>query len=204
MRENNLLVPQTKYKVKRSNYRPKIKAKRPNEIWGIDMTKVMIENFGWLYVVVVLDWYTKKIVGYTSRLQSKTDDWLDALNMGLNNEFIDGVRGKNLKLLSDNSSQPTSLKFIRDCGELGIKQIFTSYNNPKGNADTERVIRTLKEDCVWPYSYTRVDEFDNKLIDWVKNYNEDYPHSSLGYKTPNECLAEYKKNEDILPYFAMA
>jgi putative transposase len=35
------------------------------------------------------------------------------------------------------------------CRVLGLKQIFTSFNNPKGNADTERVFRTMKEDLIW-------------------------------------------------------
>lgn len=39
-------------------------ATKPNEWWGIDMTKLLVEGFGWVYIVVVLDWYTKKIVGY--------------------------------------------------------------------------------------------------------------------------------------------
>jgi transposase InsO family protein len=115
------------------------------------MTKVMIPAFGWLYLVIVLDWYTKKIVGYSLSSHSKTDDWLNALNNGCNNQFPEGVLSKqdNLYLISDNGSQPTSKRDMEACSVLEIKQIFTSYNNPKGNADTERVIRTLKEDFVW-------------------------------------------------------
>jgi transposase InsO family protein len=67
---------------------------------------------------------------------------------------------------------------------LGIKQIFASYNNPKGNADTERVIRTLKEDLVWPSEFENIYEFKDALRKWVNDYNTDYPHSSLGYMTP--------------------
>lgn len=40
------------------------------------------------------------------------------------------------------------------CRALDVKQIFTSYNNPKGNADTERVIKTLKEDLIWPREWS--------------------------------------------------
>ncbi len=71
-----------------------------------------------------------------------------ALEMGVNSEFSEGVRGKRLKLISDNGSQPTSTSFMRDMATLDIEQIFTSYNNPKGNADTERVIRTIKEEII--------------------------------------------------------
>lgn len=70
------------------------------------------------------------------------------MEMGVNSEFSEGVRGKRLKLISDNGSQPTSTSFMRDMATLDIEQIFTSYNNPKGNADTERVIRTIKEEII--------------------------------------------------------
>jgi len=49
------------------------------------------------------------------------------------------------------------------CSTLGIKQIFTSWSNPKGNADTERVIRTLKEDLVWPYDWDNPFTFQRAL-----------------------------------------
>ena len=51
--------------------------------------------------------------------------------------------------MSDHGCQPTSLAFMKACSTLGIHHAFTSDNNPKGNADTERVIRTLKEECLW-------------------------------------------------------
>jgi len=44
---------------------------------------------------------------------------------------------------------------MQDMATLGIEQIFTSYNNPKGNADTERMMRTIKEEVVW------INEFSN-------------------------------------------
>jgi len=44
-----------------------------------------------------------------------------------------------LKLISDNRRQPTSCRFMNDMKTLGIKQIFTSYDNPKGNADTQKL-----------------------------------------------------------------
>jgi len=73
-------------------------------------------------------------------------EWLEALEKRLNREFPEGVRGHGLKLMSDNGSQPTSLSFMKACFNLEVHQIFTSYNNPKGYADTERMIRTIKEE----------------------------------------------------------
>jgi transposase InsO family protein len=91
-----------------------------------------------------------------------------------------------LFLVSDNGSQPTSVGFMAACNVLQIKQIFASYNNPKGNADTERVIRTIKEDLVWPNDFQTPFELQAALDRWVVDYNTDYPHSSLGHKTPCE------------------
>jgi len=150
MKLNSLLVkPNVSIKAKRTKIRSKPIAFRPNQWWGIDMTKIMITDFGWVYLVIVIDWYTKKIVGYYAGLQSKTQHWMSALDMALNQQFPDGVRNHNLRLMSDNGSQPTSQNFMKSCNILKIKQSFTSYGNPKGNADTERVIRTIKEELVW-------------------------------------------------------
>ncbi|GAB4192632.1 MAG: hypothetical protein Tsb0015_14940 [Simkaniaceae bacterium] len=73
-------------------------------------------------------------------LASKTEDWLGALEEGINKQYPEGVKGREIKLVSDNGCQPTSQRFMKSCNLLGIKQIFTSYNNPKGNAETERAV----------------------------------------------------------------
>ena len=51
--------------------------------------------------------------------------------------------------MSDHGCQPTSVAFTKAYATLGIIQVFTSYNNPKGNADTERPKRTLKKELPW-------------------------------------------------------
>ena len=107
MRESNLTVkPNTRLIAKRVSERPKPRDNRPKEYWGIDITKV-ISKTGWVYVVIVLDWYTKKIVGHYSGKQARTAEWLEALNKAVNREYPHGARGNNLKIISDNGSHPT-------------------------------------------------------------------------------------------------
>jgi len=195
MKEQNLLVqPNMRLKAKRDDQlnRNKPRANRPNQFWGTDMTKVMIDQVGWLYLAVVLDWHTKKIVGYALANHSRTDHWLDALNCACNGQFPQGILSKEqeLHLISDNGSQPTSHKFMQACSVMEIQQIFASYNNPKGNADTERLIRTIKEDFVWPRDFSSLDDFAQQFAQWVKEYNTDYPHSSLNHQTPCEFEKE--------------
>jgi len=196
MREHNLTVkPNTKLIAKRVSERQKPRPDRPKQWWGIDMTKVLT-NSGWIYVVIVMDWYTKKIVGHYSGKHARTAEWLEALERGLNREFPGGVRGHGLKLMSDNGSQPTSLSFMKACSNLDILQAFTSYNNPKGNADTERMIRTMKEELFWLREWENERELSLELDKWVEYYNRDYLHSAHGYRTPVHVEEEYYRNYD--------
>jgi transposase InsO family protein len=91
-----------------------------------------------VYLVLVLDWYTKKIVGHYAGLRAKTTHWLTALHLAVQRQFPHGSREHGLHLMSDNGRQPSSVTFMKAAATLGITQAFTSYNNPKGNADTER------------------------------------------------------------------
>lgn len=190
MKENGMLVTKlVRLKAKRGPTRPKPVASRPNQFWGIDMTKIKLASWGWLYLTVVLDWHTKEILGHSLSLQSKTSDWLDALEMAVNNRFPNGIREQlkeRLFLISDNGCQPTSQRFMMDCSLLGIKQIFTTWSNPKGNSDTERVMRTIKEDIVWPFEWDSPFEFEVSLHKWIDDYNTDFPHQSLCNLTPRQ------------------
>jgi transposase InsO family protein len=192
MKANDLLVkPNPKLRARRKADTRKPRPSRPNEWWGIDMTKVMIEGFGWIYLVVVLDWHTKKVVGHHAGLQARAWHWLVALNRAVNRQFPNGIEGQRLNLMADNGCQPTSLAFLRACAALGIRQAFTSYSNPKGNADTERFLRTLKEELVWLREWTSPAAFFEALDRWLADYNASYLHSALGYRAPNAFEAEH-------------
>lgn len=202
MKEQQLIVtPQTRLKARRGPMRPKPVANRPNQFWGIDMTKIKLASWGWLYLCVVLDWHTKEILGHSLSLQSKTDDWLDALQMAVNDRFPNGIRNdlkERLFLISDNGCQPTSQRFMMNCSLLGIKQIFTTWCNPKGNSDTERVMRTIKEDIVWCYDWENPFSFEVHLAKWINDYNTDFPHQSLNNLTPRQCFETYNKEPVLL------
>ena len=197
MQEHQLLVkPNHKLRAKRRVTTSKPRPVRPNHWWGIDMTKVMIEGVGWQYVVIVIDWYTKKVVGHYSGAQSKSWHWLAALNMAANKQCADGTREYEVHLMSDNGCQPTSQSFIKACASMGIKQAFTSYNNPKGNADTERFMRTLKEELVWINEWTSPKQFNDALDKWINYYNNHYLHSTLNYQTPTKFEQSYEINNN--------
>ena len=191
MTKHSLLVKKNqKLLAKRTNTTKKPIAAKPNQWWGIDMTKVQIQGHGWMYVTIVLDWYSKKIVGFHAGHQSKARHWIKALNQAVDTQFPHGSRNNNLHLMSDNGCQPTSLSFMKSCSLLEVTQAFTSYNNSKGNTDTERFMRTMKEEIVWPREWRSPMAFKQKLEVWIKWYNHVYAHSSLNYKSPMEYEQE--------------
>ncbi|SNR60805.1 DDE-type integrase/transposase/recombinase [Desulfurobacterium atlanticum] len=126
---------------------PKKKPKviKPRKILGIDGTKFGIDRPGWATLIIVIDWYTKEILGYEISLRNKSSQWITALQEALFNGYPEGAMGKGIKLVSDYGSQPTSKSFMKFCSELGIKQIFASYNNLKGNAETEWKKKEMKK-----------------------------------------------------------
>lgn len=107
--------------------------------------------------------------------------------------------------MSDNGSQPTSVAFMRACSTLGVHQAFTSYNNPKGNADTERFIRTLKEELLWLREWRSPTELAEAVEAWLEEYNGHYLHSALDYRSPRQVEQEWmEQNGCHMTHYAVA
>jgi len=77
---------------------------------------------------------------------------------------------------------------------LGIDQVFTSYDNPKGNADTERLMRTIREELLWLREFRSLEEARTAIAPWITvEYNQRYVHSALGYQSPLEFEARLRR-----------
>ena len=94
--------------------------------------------------------------------------------------------------MSDNGSRPTSVASMKACPEMGIKQALTSYGNPKGNADTERVFKTMKEELLWFREWHSPFELTDALGKWVSYYHRSHLPSSPGYRSPMKFEEEYQ------------
>jgi len=130
MRLHGLGVRRAALRAKRTPTGSKPRLVWPCQWWGIDMTKVMTES-GWVYVVLVVDWFSKKIVGHHAGYQSRSHEWLQALEMGIQAHIPEGVREQGLRLMSDNGCQPTGKAFVRECAILGISQHSLAITIPK-------------------------------------------------------------------------
>ncbi len=98
---------------------------------------------------------------------------------------------RRLTLRSDNGSQPCSKKFVEYLGSVGVRGQYTGYNAPDDNAYVERVIRTIKEEEIWPNLYDTMSEAREAVEEYIRFYNLDRIHSSLDYETPDEFAASY-------------
>jgi len=122
MHQMGLSRPKIWYKPSRPKRVEKMKPVGPNRGWQIDMTSFGLSDFTALYLIVVTDCYTRKIVGWTLDRRCRAGEWVSALRMGLESE---GLTTKelcgNLTVRSDNGSQPCSKKFVEYLGKTGVK-----------------------------------------------------------------------------------
>jgi transposase InsO family protein len=76
--------------------------------------------------------------------------------------------------------------FLKMCAPLGITQAVTSSHNPKGNADTARLRRTLQAERLWLRESTRPGERERALAAWIEWDHTRYVHAALGDRTPGQ------------------
>ena len=76
--------------------------------------------------------------------------------------------------MSDNGRQSTSLSFMKVCSNQEVEQVRTSCNKPEGSADTESMIRTIKEELLWLRERENERELVHELDKWVEYYNRSY------------------------------
>lgn len=192
MRQMSLTRPKRWYKPARPKRVEKMKPGGPNQGWQIDMTSFSLSDFTPLYLIMVTDCYTRKIVGWTLARRCRAGEWVGALRMALESEGLMMKEAcRKLTLRSDNGSQPSSKKFVEYLGKTGVHGQYTGYNAPDDNAYIERVIRTVKEEEIWPNLYDTFFEASAAIEAYVNYYNNERIHSALDYLTPNEFAAAY-------------
>jgi putative transposase len=141
--------------------------------------------------VVGLEWYTKVMVGYSAGIQCTSQDWLAALDMAVHGQCPRGTRDQGLSLMRDNGCQPTALACMRACATVESHQAFTRDTSPQGNADTECVIRTLKEACLWRQEWTCPSALISALTVGIDDDKAHDLHSALGDKSPGQFARDY-------------
>ena len=159
--------------------------KRPNRIWASDITQFRIGS-GWLYLAVVMDLYSRRIIGWSMKTTLREELAIDALEMAVQ------TRGEETPRIhhSDQGSQYSSRGFLAKLKEYRIKSSMNQRGSCYDNAVVESFFKTLKAELVRTVRFDRLDDTRSKLFEFIEVfYNRKRLHSSLGYQSPVEFEA---------------
>lgn len=161
------------------------KATAPNQLWVADITYVPTwANF--LYLAVVLDVFSRRIVGWAMDTHLRAELVVDALNMAV------GQRNPSTVIHhSDQGCQYTSLAFGLRCREIGVKPSMGSVGDAYDNAMCESFFATLECELLDRRRFKNPLEARLAIFDFIEGfYNPRRIHSALDYRSP----VEYEKN----------
>ena len=154
-------------------------ADQPNRLWVADITYLPTWA-GFLYLAVVLDAYSRRIVGWSMATTLGTQLVLDALNMAVVTRRPRGVIHH-----SDQGSQYTSIAFGQRCREAGVRPSMGSVGDAYDNAMCESFFATLECELLERRRFKTQAEARIVIFDFIEGfYNPRRRHSSLGYLSP--------------------
>ena len=153
-----------------------VAVERVNQVWSTDITYIRMAQ-GFVYLVAVLDWFSRFVLSWALSLTMEIDFCLEALKRALR-------RGRPEIFNSDQGSQFTSEKFT---AELEARQIVISMDGRgrcMDNIFIERLWRSLKYEEVYLKDYRSVTEARAGIETYFQFYNQERLHQSLEYRTP--------------------
>jgi transposase InsO family protein len=155
---------------------------KPNEIWLADITYIPTRE-GWLYLAVVEDLYSRRVVGWSMSTTLESRLVVDALHLAIARRYP----GDGLLAHSDRGSQYASEHYQRLLAEHGIECSMSRAGNCYDNAPMESFFASLKKELVHHQDYATIESAKASVFDYIEVfYNRIRRHSSLGYVAPEE------------------
>lgn len=176
-------------------HRPRVealpsRAEAPNRRWSTDLCRVWAGRDGWATLALVIDCHTRELLGWHLSRSGKATTAGAALEQALIARF--GTLGRvpaPFLLRSDNGLVFTSRKYTALVRGYGLRQEFITPHCPQQNGMVERVIRSLKEQCVHRHRFETLQHASRVISDWIHFYNHQRPHQALKMRTPAEAFA---------------
>lgn len=136
------------------------------------------------------DCCSRELLGWHLSRSGKSKTAEAALEQALITRFRTlGKVGQSFLLRSDNGLVFTSRSYTALVKSYGLQQEFITPYTPQQNGLVERLIRTLKEQCVHRHRFETLQHASRVIGDWINFYNQKRPHQALGMKTPAEAYA---------------
>ncbi len=153
-----------------------VRAAYPNHIWGCDITYIRLRG-SWLYLVAILDWYSRYVVSWALDDSLEIDFVLDALDRALS--MVTPVFWN-----SDQGSHFTSPLCIERLKAKSVQISMDGRGRALDNIFTERFWRSLKYEEVYLHDYSNPREARAGITRYMDLYNHRRPHEALSYQTP--------------------
>lgn len=151
-----------------------------NQAWVSDITYIATEQ-GWMFVAVIMDLFSRTIVGWAMDKRMTEELVMNALRMALFRRKI----ASGLLLHSDRGSQYASNGYQELLKQNGITCSMSRKGNCWDNAPMESFFRTLKVECVYRYTFKTREEAKSVIFDYIEVfYNRQRKHSVLNYLSP--------------------
>ena len=153
---------------------------RPNQVWCADITYVPMPG-GHAYLCVVMDWHSRKVLGWPLSNTMETGLCLCALNLAVANTDVAPEIFN-----TDQGCQFTSEEWIRRLLELGVWISMDGQGRWMDNVFIERLWRSLKYEEIYLRDHATIPALEAGLKRWFKHYNTWRPHEALGNLTPHD------------------
>lgn len=148
----------------------------PNQVWGVDITYIRLRG-SWMYLVAVLDWYSRYVVSWELNHSLKLDFVLTAVDRAL-------ALAHPAIWNSDQGSHFTSPQYLERLEAAGVQISMDGRGRAQDNIFTERLWRTVKYEEVYLHDYANAQEAHYGLSSYLAFYNDERPHQALNYCTP--------------------
>lgn len=164
-----------------------------NKTWCTDFTYIKGWDGNFRYKISILDLFDRSIVASRTSKMMTSQLAKETLNSAL---ISQDKHPKGLVLHSDQGSQFASDDFTNFCKDKQITQSMSKAGCPYDNAVMERFFRTMKFELIRRYEFKNDKQLESAISEYVFGwYNQERPHASNGYKTPNEI-----RNKQIYLY----
>jgi len=153
----------------------------PNQAWAGDITYIATEE-GWLFLAVVIDLFSRRVVGWSMQPDMRRNLVIDALEMAWFHRRPD--RNNELIFHSDRGSQYASEDFNKVLNEFAITQSMSRKGNCWDNACSETLFGSLKVERLHGQRFETIRQAKDETIAWLLWYNQTRMHSTMGYASP--------------------
>jgi putative transposase len=153
---------------------------RPNQVWCADISYIPMRR-GFLYLVAIMDWYSRKVLAWRLGNTLEADFCVAALEEAL------AKFGTPEIFNTDQGGQFTSMEFTLTLKDAGVRISMDGKGRWVDNVMVERLWRSLKYECVYLNAFETGSEAREGIGRWLEKYNMKRPHSSLDDRTPHEA-----------------